>query len=129
MPSLTLSLLPETLAICRLPPAASLPGWAMRGEIFSITRTADEVSIVCAQTNVPDGVQSDRGWRALRVEGPLDLSLVGVLASLATPLAGAGVNVFALSTYDTDYLLVKQDRLEEAARALRTAGFDVRRDE
>jgi hypothetical protein len=128
VPSLTLCLLPETLAVCRLPPATPLPGWAARGGFWSLTRTPNELSIVCSQSDVPDGIQAERGWRGLQVEGPLDLSLVGVLAGLTRPLADAGVNIFAVSTYDTDYLLVKQERLEEAVRALEAAGFEIRRD-
>ena len=127
MPPLTLSLLPDSLAICRLPPDAPLPGWATAGGFCSLTRTMDELSIVCAQANVPDGVQCDRDWQALKVEGPLDLSLVGIMARLTAPLANAGVNIFAVSTYDTDYLLVKKDRVEEAARALNEAGYEIKR--
>ncbi len=83
---------------------------------------------MCPQAHVPDGIPFDRDWRALKVEGPLDLSLVGILASLTAPLAKAGVSIFAVSTYDTDYLLVKQDRLEVAVRALSEAGFRVGRE-
>ena len=122
---LTLSLLPETFAICRLAANAEIPDWALRGEFVSITRTRDELSIVCAQSNVPDETQCERDWRALKVEGVMDLSLVGVLASLATPLANAGVAIFAISTFDTDYLLVKSAQLEDAIAALRDAGHRV----
>jgi hypothetical protein len=128
MPTLTLTLLPETLAICRLKPDEPMPDWALQPGFYSLTRTADELSIVCAQARVPEDVQSDDGWRALKVEGPLDLSLVGILASLTSPLASAGVNIFAISTYDTDYLLVKQDLLEDGVRALEEVGFEVKRD-
>src|SRR5574341_110782 len=127
-PPLTLSLLAGTFAVCRLPPAWPVPDWATRGGFSSITRTADELSIVCPQANVPDGIPSDSDWQALKVEGPLDLSLVGIMANLTAPLARAGVNIFAVSTYDTDYLLVKQDRLIEAVKALSEAGFKVKRD-
>jgi hypothetical protein len=87
-----------------------------------VTRTPDELSIVCAAGAVPDGSRSERGWRALRVAGPLDFSLTGVLVSLLAPLADAAVPAFAVSTHDTDYLLVKEESLARAADALRRAG-------
>ena len=120
--SLTLSLLPGTFTICRLDPEAIIPDWAKAGGFISITRTSDELSVVCPEANVPDGVRCDRGWRCFKVEGPLDLSLTGVLASLANPLAEARINIFALSTFDTDYLLVKQEKATQAAEVLTRAG-------
>jgi hypothetical protein len=125
--SLTLSLLPGTFAICRLGPEAITPDWANAGGFISITRTSDELSIVCAGANVPEGVKSDRGWRCFKVEGPLDLSLTGVLASLANPLAEARINIFALSTFDTDYLLVKEDKVSRAAEVLIRSGHRLTR--
>ena len=120
--SLTLSLLPDAHAICRLEPDASIPDWANAGGFISITRTSDELSIVCLEANVPEGVKADRGWRCFKVEGPLDLSLTGVLASLANPLAEARINIFAVSTFDTDYLLVKEEKLMRAAEVLIRSG-------
>ncbi len=122
---LTLLVLSETFAVCRLPVDAPLPVWAMTGAFFAITRTADELSIVCAQAQTPDGVTCQPGWRCLQVAGPLDFALTGVLASLAAPLAAAGVSIFALSTFDTDYLLVPASVLDEAVIALRSAGHAV----
>lgn len=116
---LTLSVLPGEFAIARLDRASALPAWAFASSIFSVTRTDDELSIVCLDTHVPPDVQADRGWRALRVDGPLDLSLVGVSASLFGPLARAGISVFALSTHDTDYVLVRGRQLSEAVAVLR----------
>ena len=87
--------------------------------------TAADTSIVCASARVPDGVRAERGWRALTVEGPLDFALTGVLAALAVPLADAGVSIFAVSTYDTDHVLVRSDRLADAVEALRAAGHSV----
>jgi hypothetical protein len=121
--ALTLSILPDKLAICRLPPDANVPIWASRGgTILSITKTTDELSIVCPEAGVPEGVRADRGWRCFKIEGPLDLSLTGVLASLVNPLAEARINIFALSTFDTDYLLVKEDKVSKAAEILIQAG-------
>jgi hypothetical protein len=122
---LELVLLKEHLAVCRLPAGADVPGWAVAGEFVSVTRTSDELSVVCGEAEVPEGVQADRGWRALRVAGTLELSLVGVLASLANALAGAGVSLFAVSTFDTDYLLVRGHDLERATAALRADGHAV----
>lgn len=121
-----LRLLSGPLAVCRLPADAPVPTWASAGVLVSITRTADELSIVCAEDGVPDGVRTERGWRALRVAGPLDFALTGVLAALTVPLAEAGVSIFALSTYDTDYLLVHENDLPQAILALERAGHTVR---
>jgi hypothetical protein len=121
---LTLSVLPEPLAICRLDREASVPEWAT-GNFISIARTSDELSIVCDERDMPSGVKADRGWRALKIEGPLDLALTGVLASIAVPLAEARINIFAISTFDTDYVLVKADRVAEAIGVLRSAGHVV----
>lgn len=123
--SLTLDVLPETLAICRLPPDAPLPDWAVGGGLVSITRTAAELSIVCRAERVPPGVTVVGGWRCLRVAGPLDFALTGVLAALAEPLAQAGISLFAVSTYDTDYLLVPERHLNAAVAALEGAGMRV----
>ena len=122
---LTLLILPEPLAICRLSPAEDVPDWAMIGEFVSITHTGDELSIVCAEENVPSDVKADREWRVLKVEGPLDLALTGILASLAVPLAKAQINIFAVSTFDTDYLLVKEYNLLRAREVLQQAGHGV----
>lgn len=97
----------------------------MRGDLYAITRTRDELSIVCPQADVPPSTFSEPEWRALKVAGPLDFSLTGVLASLAAPLADAGISIFALSTFDTDYLLVKSDVLALAVEVLRRAGHSV----
>jgi len=125
--SLRLRLLPGVLAIARLHADAPLPDWATPagGSLWAVTRTATELSVVCAQNAVPTDVRAQRGRRALEVAGPLDLSLTGVLAALAVPLAEAGVPLFAVSTYDTDYLLVGEDRLGDALAALRGAGHCV----
>jgi hypothetical protein len=123
---LTLVPLEGAYAVCRLDAGAALPAWAAGGPLVSVTRTADELSVVCPQQAVPEGVRCERGWRGLRVAGPLDFSLVGVLAALLDPLAAAGVGVFVLATFDTDYLLVKEKDWPRAVLALRRAGYEVR---
>jgi len=116
--SRTLSILPGTFMICRLEPKAAIPDWASAGSFISVTRTGDELSIVCPDADVSEGVKSDRGWSCFKVAGPIDLSLTGVLASLTSPLAEARINIFAISTYDTDYLLVKKEKLARAEEVL-----------
>src|SRR5438270_11804407 len=101
MHPLRLFILKDPLAICKLPSNADIPPWASLGTFNSITRTHDELSIVCLQEAVPEEARSERGWRALQVDGPLAFSMVGVLASLLNPLAEAGISVFVLSTFDT----------------------------
>lgn len=129
MSALTFNLivLPSAYAVCRLAADAPAPVWAA-GEFVSITRTADELSVVCRADAVPEGVRCERGWRCLRVAGTLDFGMVGVLASLLAPLAAAGVSVFAVSTFETDYLLVKEASLTTAVEALRRAGHTVAAD-
>ncbi|HUG12492.1 MAG TPA: ACT domain-containing protein [Opitutaceae bacterium] len=113
-------------AICRLAASAVDPEWARAdGSFCSITRTADELSIICKARRVPAGVRCTRGWRLARIAGALPPDAVGVLASLLTPLAAAGVSVFACATFDTDYLLVQENRTGDATRALEGAGHSV----
>ncbi len=121
--TLTLSVLPETFAVCRLGPGEPMPDWALIASSFlSLTRTSDELSIVCPESAVPAGIQCEGDWRALKIDGPLDFAETGILASLSTPLADVGVSVFAVSTFDTDYVLVKQRALEKARSVLTQAG-------
>ncbi|MGH3665738.1 MAG: ACT domain-containing protein [Egibacteraceae bacterium] len=122
---LELALLAERYAIARLPANDPVPGWARRGALTSITLTQDELSIVCREADVPAEVHQEPGWRAFKVAGPMDLELTGILSSLAGPLAEAEIGIFAVSTFDTDYLLVKDDRVAEAADVLGGAGHHV----
>jgi hypothetical protein len=127
-PQLPLELLPDTLAICHLEPSAALPIWAERASPFlTISRTAEELSITTVDAAVPADVQCERNYRAFRVRGPLPLNLVGILAAIADPLADAGLSIFAISTFDTDYVLVKGSDLPAAIRTLQKAGHRVRR--
>ena len=122
---LTLQPLHDVFAICRLQADEALPAWATAKPFFSISRTGDELSIVCLQTLVPDGVRCERGWRCFRVAGAMDFTMIGVVASLAGPLAAAGVSTFVVSTFDTDYLLVKEQDWARAVATLRAAGHIV----
>ena len=122
---LELSLLPEHFAITRLAADAKIPGWAMGGSFFSVTRTGDEFSIVCELARVPVEVSSQGGWRILKVHGPFVLTEIGVLSALAAPLAEAKISLFAISTFDTDYLLVASETLSAAIAALEQAGHKI----
>jgi hypothetical protein len=121
----TLLLVEGTFAICRLDGNASIPPWVTASSFFSITRTAEELSVVCSQDAVPEGVICERGWRCLRVAGTMPFSVIGVLASLTTPLADVGISVFAVSTFDTDYLLVKEADFGKAIDVLRWQGHTI----
>jgi len=124
--SFDLTVLSGAFAIVRLAADTPLPRWAARGEFFSVTRTSDELSVVCLADQVPSGIASETGWRALKVTGPFALSEIGVLAALAAPLAEAKVSLFAISTFDTDYLLVSEKQLNAAITALKAAGHRIR---
>ncbi len=124
MTTLQLELLTDTFAICRLGPAESVPEW-VTGEVISVTRTPLELSIVCSQENVPKDAKCELGWRCLRVAGPLDFSLVGVISSLTGTMAAANISVFVVSTFDTDYLLIKRADLHAAVESLNAAGHTI----
>jgi uncharacterized protein len=114
------------LAVSRLPPDAAVPDWATRGAFHAVTRTPAELSIVCEAAHVPGDVRSEKGWRCFSVAGPIPFELTGVLSSIAAPLAEAGVGIFAISTFDTDTVLVPGARLADAIRALESAGHRVK---
>lgn len=114
----------ETLGVCRLDKNAEIPIW-IKGDFISITRTATELSIVCSQEYIPEDVQCEKNWRYFGIEGNLDFSLVGILASLSGALARKGISIFAISTYDTDYILVKEQNLAKAIETLLDEGHRV----
>jgi hypothetical protein len=113
-----------SFAICRLAATAAVPDWALRGEFFSVTSTADEISIVCPVAQVPATVAHEGEWACLKLEGPFPFSETGILSSFIQPLAEQAIPVFAVSTFDTDYVLVKHARVEKAVRALQEAGHE-----
>lgn len=122
MTALALAVLPFELALCNLPAAAQVPEWVLTSGFFSITRTVDELSIVCPVTAIPAGIDREGPWACIEVQGPLDLALTGILAALAVPLADARIPIFVISTYRTDYLLVRAGMLAAAKDVLRRAG-------
>lgn len=117
----------DHLAICRLDSRQPLPSWAKgaKDEFFSATRTPDELSLIVAESRAPREAKCERGWRLIKVQGPLDFDLIGIIAGLSGTLADAGISIFALSTYETDYVMVKQADFEQALAALRRSGYPV----
>lgn len=123
--ALTLTPLTAEYAVCRLHPSDAVPPWALSGEFFSVSRSPEELSVTCEAARVPPGLRAEGPWRALKLEGPFDFALTGILASVLNPLAQAGIGIFALSTFDTDYVLVKAEHFAKAVRTLRAAGHTV----
>ncbi len=115
---LSISILKENFAVCRLSIHDKIPDWVFNDSFYSITKTSDELSIVCLEKDVPGYVKSEKDWRAIKVEGELDFSQIGILASLAIPLSEAKISIFAISTFNTDYVLVKNNKLEKAIEIL-----------
>jgi hypothetical protein len=120
-----LSQFPETLAVVRLGPGTEVPAWAESSSIFSVTATATETSVVCAARSVPKKSVHQRPFTAFQVEGPLDFALTGVLVDLLAPLAEAGISVFTISTFDTDWILVPGGDADRAAEEWRRRGHEV----
>ncbi|MFC1488802.1 ACT domain-containing protein [Thermodesulfobacteriota bacterium] len=121
----SLTVLDEKFSICRLDPSASVPERVYQSSFFSITRTLDELSIVCNEMHIPKTHHCSSGWRCLQVKGPLDLSETGILSALLRSLAEAKVPIFALSTYETDYLLVKEQDLRRTVEILESNGHKI----
>ena len=117
----------DKVSVCRLPADSPIPMWAFESDFFSITKTPDELSIVCSEKIIPEDIQKESNYRVIKVEGPLDFSLVGILAEISTRLAQRDISLFAISSYDTDYILVKESKLEDAILALTDAGHDIKR--
>lgn len=122
---LSLSIQPGSYAICRLAPDAAPPAWAMKASHWSMTRTAEELSVVVPEHFAPGDVAASRGWRVIRFAGPMPLDQSGILASVTAPLAAARVSVFAMATYDTDYVLIPDAQRALALAALEAAGHTV----
>lgn len=122
---LTMKLLKEKFGVCRLEKNDLIPEWAKNSDFFSITKTLDELSIVCSQDSIPDDIKCEKDWRILKIEGPLDFSLIGILAPIATILAEKGISIFAVSTYDTDYILVKNKDIDNAVEALVKENYEI----
>jgi hypothetical protein len=128
MSPLSLTLLEESFTIHRLSPSADIPAMALSSPFFAITRTDDELSLVLLESVEIESDKFDSGWACFKVEGPLEFSQVGILAGLTNILAEANVPIFALSTFDTDYILVKREQAQTASDALKSAGYIIERE-
>jgi hypothetical protein len=126
MKGVSLFVLPERMAICQLPPREPIPGFLFQLPFWSLTRSDEELSVVLPEEKVPDDWKAEKGWRCLKVRGCLDFGLTGILDSLSSCLADAGVSIFVISTYNTDYLLVKDEDLDRARKALARKGYEVK---
>jgi uncharacterized protein len=117
--------LPGKFGVCYLPADAAIPAWSQIGSLFSITRTDQELSVVCPEESVPPQQACEGGWICLKLEGPFSFSEVGILAAFIDPLRDEGVPIFAISTYNTDYVLIKEEQRRTALDALRKAGHEL----
>lgn len=125
MDKLKLKLLKDMYGVCRLNNNSKIPEWGAKGEFSSITRTEDELSIVCLQNNIPEGIQCEKSWKVFKIEGPLDFSLIGILSAISSLMAEKGISIFAISTYDTDYILIKDKDLNKAIEVLSNDKYEI----
>lgn len=125
MSDLTFILLQAEYALSRLNADEAIPEWAFQSSFYSISKTTDELSVVCESKFVPGHVKSNKGWRILKIDAIMDLSLTGITAEFSTVLAEAGINLCVVATYDTDYILIQQEKLQAAMEAFKKAGFSV----
>ena len=125
MEDTVLRLFEGSFVICRLDKDAAVPNWATSGDLFSVTRTPDELSIVCRHAGVPSGIDCETGWRCLKIESPFKFDLARVISSIAAPLAGTEVDMFMVVTQDSDYLMVKEPDLERTIAVASRAGYSV----
>ena len=122
---LQLSLLKDKYGICTLPNTAPIPDWALTQSLASITRTEKELTIVCRLEILPSQYQSDLNWRCFKIDGSFDLNQIGVISSISSPLADAGISIYVISTYDTDYFLIKEQNLEKTISVLSNSGHAI----
>ncbi len=122
---LQFEVLPKRFAMCQLDMAMPLPNWLLRSSFYTVSKTADELSVVCEEDLVQGEIRKSVGWKLLKINAELDLSLTGITAQFSTALANAGVNLSVIATYNTDYILVEEAKLTTAIEALRGAGFEV----
>jgi hypothetical protein len=122
---LTMKLLKSKYGVCRLDKNELIPSWAQIGDFFSITKTTDELSIVCDEDSIPNNIKCEKDWKILKIEGPLDFSLIGILSSISSILANIGISIFAVSTYDTDYILIKNTDIDKAVNALIEERYEI----
>lgn len=114
----SIKILDSKFAICKLNPNSNIPTWIQNKAFYSVTKTADELSIVCFEECVPKNIMSEKGWKAIVVDDELDFSLIGIISSISTSLSKNGISVFVISTFNTDYILVKEENLKSALAIL-----------
>lgn len=124
-PILTMNLLKEKFAVCRLDKNHAIPEWSENDSFYSVTKTMDELSIVCLEKDVPHNIRHENNWRILKIQGPLDFSLIGIIAKISSILAEEKISIFALSTFDTDYILLKDDNIENAVDILNKNNYKI----
>ena len=122
---LKFSFVPGVFAICKLPPSAPIPDWALAGPFISVSRTADELSIVCPADNLPREINSESHWICFKLHGPFAFTQTGILAAFIRPLSANAIPIFAISTFDTDYVLIKEEFAGSALQALQQAGHQI----
>lgn len=122
---LVLSTLDGFFAICKLNPQTKIPNWALKGEFYSITRTSEELSILCPQKIIPDEITSVGRWRGLKIEGPFKFTEIGILNSITAPMASVNISLLSISTFDTDYVFIQDDQFEDALLILAANGHEV----
>lgn len=122
---LNLKLLKDKYSVCRLNKDDEIPKWIFNEEFFSITKTEDELSIVCLQDKIKEDVKCERDWNILKIEGPLDFSLIGILSKISTLMANNNISIFAISTYDTDYILIKEESIDKAIEILENNNYNI----
>ena len=125
MKKFILSTIQDRFAICQLAPHSSIPEWAYSSGFFSITRTDEEISIICPEVNVPENIISNYGWRVFKIEGQFNFDEIGVLNSITTPLAKAQISLLTISTYNTDYILIQESYYDQARLILKSAGHQI----
>lgn len=119
-----LIVLSGVFSVCKLKAGSPMPQWVDSSSFLNVTNTDDELSIVCISSCVPDSIKAEHGWKIIKILGPLDFGLTGILSSIASPLADAKISIFAISTFDTDYVLIKEDKLNQAKAVLEGRGFE-----
>ena len=119
---LNLSALKDSYSICKLDPNSDVPGWEQEGDFYSISRTTNELSIICDRRNIPENINCEHNWRVLMIEGPFEFEEIGILNSITKPLAEANISLLTISTFDTDYILIKENYFSEAIKTLESAG-------
>ncbi len=120
-----LKLLSTPFAVLKLSPSEPIPTWATQSNHFFISKTSDELSIICPEQAVPSEVEASKAWRCFRVDGDLEFEQVGVVATVSKPIADAGISLFLVSTHDRDYVFVHVDSLEKAVETYKSIGFEI----